>query len=76
VSREVNPEGIHGRLTDALRRGELEDRAGRALTPVDSAVMMCGNQAMINDLQALLVERQMTRHLRRKPGHFVTEQYF
>lgn len=76
VSREANPEGIHGRLTDALRRGELEDRAGRTLTPAESAVMMCGNQAMITDLQALLVERQMSRHLRRKPGHFVTEQYF
>jgi ferredoxin/flavodoxin---NADP+ reductase len=76
VSREANPEGIQGRLTDALRRGELEDRAGMTLTAADSAVMMCGNQAMINDLQALLVERQMSRHLRRKPGHFVTEQYF
>lgn len=76
VSREDCPVGISGRLTDALRRGELEQRANRQLTPIDSAVMMCGNQNMINELQALLVERQMHRHLRRKPGHFITEQYF
>lgn len=76
VSRENNPDGIHGRLTDALQRGELEQLSGRALTPADSAVMLCGNQAMITDMQALLAARQMHRHLRRKPGHYVTEQYF
>lgn len=76
VSREVYPDGISGRLTDALRRGELEQRAGRTISATDSAVMLCGNQTMINDMQALLTDRQMRRHLRRKPGHFVTEQYF
>lgn len=76
VSREDNPGGISGRLTDALRRGELEGCAGRRLTPSDSAVMLCGNHNMINDMQALLAARQMQRHLRRKPGHFITEQYF
>lgn len=76
VSREANPEGISGRLTEALRRGELERLAGRTLSPDSSAVMLCGNQNMIADMQALLAERQMRRHLRRKPGHYVTEQYF
>lgn len=76
VSREDNPDGIRGRLTDALRNGELERKAGRTLTPSHSAVMLCGNHNMINEMQALLTDRQMRRHLRRKPGHFVTEQYF
>jgi ferredoxin--NADP+ reductase len=76
VSREANPDGISGRLTDALRRGELEQRSGRTLSPDDSAVMLCGNQNMITEMQSLLTARQMRRHLRRKPGHFVTEQYF
>lgn len=76
VTREDNPGGIHGRLTDALERGELEMLAGRSLAPSDSAVMLCGNQAMIDQMQGLLAQRQMRRHLRRKPGHFITEQYF
>jgi len=76
VSREDHPPGIRGRLTDALRRGELERCAGRSLAAADSAVMLCGNQNMIDEMQGLLAGRDMRRHLRRKPGHFVTEQYF
>jgi ferredoxin--NADP+ reductase len=76
VSREPNPGGLQGRITDALASGELERRVGLALSPGDSSVMLCGNHSMINDMQALLAERGMRRHLRHKPGHVVTEQYF
>jgi ferredoxin--NADP+ reductase len=67
---------LQGRITDALASGELERRVGLALSPGDSSVMLCGNHSMINDMQALLAERGMRRHLRHKPGHVVTEQYF
>jgi ferredoxin--NADP+ reductase len=76
VSREQNSAGLQGRITDALASGELEKRVGIALSPDDSSVMLCGNHSMISDMQALLQARGMRRHLRHKPGHVVTEQYF
>jgi len=76
VSREANPAGITGRITDALRCGELERRAGLPITASDSSVMLCGNHSMINDMRLLLAERNMQRHLRHKPGQILTEQYF
>ena len=76
VSREQNPGGLQGRITDALASGALEKHVGIALCAEDSSVMLCGNHSMIGDMQALLEARGMRRHLRHKPGHVVTEQYF
>jgi ferredoxin--NADP+ reductase len=76
VSREENPAGFTGRITDALRSGFLEQQTGLAITADSSAVMLCGNHNMINEVLALLAQRDMRRHLRHKPGHIVTEQYF
>ena len=42
----------------------------------NSAIMLCGNHAMIQDMKALLKERGMKKHLRHKAGNIVTEQYF
>jgi ferredoxin/flavodoxin---NADP+ reductase len=76
VSREENPSGFTGRITEAIKCGELERRAGITLSASESSVMLCGNHNMINDMRALLAERDMRRHLRHKPGQVITEQYF
>jgi ferredoxin--NADP+ reductase len=76
VSREANPAGLTGRITEAIKGGALEQRAGLTIAAADSSVMLCGNHAMINDMKSLLAERDMRRHLRHKPGHILTEQYF
>ncbi|MEZ5537164.1 MAG: ferredoxin--NADP reductase [Thiolinea sp.] len=76
VTQEANPEGIEGRVTQALSSGQLEAKAGLSITADDSAVMLCGNHNMIDDMKALLKERDMGKHLRHKPGNIVTEQYF
>lgn len=76
VSREACAAGFAGRLTEALHSGELERRMKTALGPEGNAVMLCGNHAMINEMQSLLKERGLRRHLRHKPGHVVNEQYF
>jgi ferredoxin--NADP+ reductase len=76
VSRENNPNGYRGRVTDALDCGELERRAGFEINQSDSAVMLCGNHSMITDMQALLAQRDMRKHLRHKPGQIIIEQYF
>jgi ferredoxin--NADP+ reductase len=76
VSREAGPDGMQGRVTDLFEAGELERRSGLFITPADSAVMLCGNHNMIVDMQSLLARRDMRKHLRHKPGHIITEQYF
>ncbi len=76
VTQEDNPDGFQGRVTSALSSGWLEQHTGLTLSSEKSAVMLCGNHAMINDMKALLKERDMKKHLRHKAGNIVTEQYF
>jgi len=76
VSREVNPSGCNGRVTDAFTRGDLEQQASIQINQSDSAVMLCGNHSMITDMQHLLAQRGMQKHLRHKPGQILIEQYY
>ena len=76
VTREQNPVGLHGRMTDLLANGVLEKQAGLAISKEDSHLMLCGNHSMIDDMKTLLAECGMSKHLRHKPGHITTEQYF
>ena len=56
--------------------GRLESRAGLALSSENSHVMLCGNPAMVDDVQAVLATRGMKRHRRREPGHITLETYW
>jgi len=76
VSREENPEGLNGRITQVLEKGKLEQKAALEIDKSFSTVMLCGNHNMIADMQILLSQRDMQRHLRHKPGQILTEQYF
>jgi len=61
VSREPPGQGVlGGRIPQ--RVAELEAAAGVALAPETSHVLLCGNPAMIEEMEALLAERGM------KPG--------
>ncbi len=76
VSREAHPGALAGRIPDAIADGRLEARAGVALAPENSHVMLCGNPAMVDDTQALLATRGMRRHRRKEPGHVTVETYW
>lgn len=76
VTREQNPTGLQGRVTGLLTRGTLEEYVDLEISEGSSHVMLCGNHNMITDMKTLLAERGMSRHLRHKPGHITTEQYF
>lgn len=76
VTREANPHGLEGRITTSLESGALEQVAGTSISATDTHVMLCGNHNMLNDMKELLGKRGMQRHLRHKPGHITTEQYF
>ena len=38
--------------------------------------MLCGNPAMVDDVQAALARRGMQRHRRKAPGHVTVETYW
>jgi len=75
VTAEAPQIGFHGRVTDALRSGTLEDLADRQIDPQLSHFMLCGKQEMISEVSALLNERGLRRHLRREPGQVSSEKY-
>lgn len=76
ISREANPTGLSGRITETLGSGQLETLAGIRISKSTSSIMLCGNHSMINDTQALLSERGLQKHMRHKPGQIISEQYF
>ena len=76
VSRETHPGALAGRIPAAIGDRRLEMRAGIALSPENSHVMLCGNPAMVEDTQKLLETLGMRKHRRREPGHVTTETYW
>ena len=75
VTRESHPDALGQRVPALIQSGELEQRAGLALSAENSHVMMCGSSNMITDVSAELNTRDMKKHRRRDPGHFTTEKY-
>ncbi|MCG3461399.1 ferredoxin--NADP(+) reductase [Xenorhabdus bovienii] len=77
VSREKCPNSLMGRIPALIENGELEAAVGLSMQVENSHIMLCGNPQMAKDTQQLLKEqRNMAKHLRRKPGHITSEQYW
>ena len=76
VSRESNHASLLGRIPSLLTCGEIEHKVGLTINPQDSQVMLCGNPDMIQDTINLLVERGLSKHLRRSPGQISMERYW
>ncbi|MBA2491694.1 MAG: ferredoxin--NADP reductase [Gammaproteobacteria bacterium] len=76
VSREDTDFAIKGRVPSAIEDGQLEARAGIALTADDSQVMLCGNPAMVGDTSDVLEARGLKKNKRKEKGHITTENYW
>ena len=76
LSREVASGCVSGRVTTALADGTLERAAGVTLAPERSHVMLCGNPAMIDEMNLLLGARGLKKHRVRVPGHITVEKYW
>jgi ferredoxin--NADP+ reductase len=59
-----------------MENGKLEEMAGERLAAETSAVMMCGNPQMLDDVEAMLNARGMRKHKRSEAGHYVVERYW
>jgi ferredoxin--NADP+ reductase len=46
------------------------------MDPANTHVLICGNPAMIAEVQAVLGERGLQKHRPRKPGHVTIESYW
>jgi ferredoxin--NADP+ reductase len=76
VTREEHPGALHGRITQLIENGELEQAAGLPLTPEHSRLMLCGNPQMIDDTRKLLKQRDLNLSLSRRPGQVAVENYW
>ena len=77
VTREAPPPGgLAGRLPALIESGELERRVGLSFAAPTDHVLMCGNPAMISEVQAVLGARGLEKHRPRKPGHITIESYW
>ena len=76
VSREVIEGTEPGRITHAIADGSLEQKVGLTFNPEHSRVMLCGNPQMVRDTLSELKLKGLQKHLRRKPGQILMENYW
>ncbi|MDX1269274.1 MAG: ferredoxin--NADP(+) reductase, partial [Oceanisphaera sp.] len=76
VSRETVAGAEPGRITHAIADGSLEQRVGLTLSPEHSRVLLCGNPQMVRDTVTELKRKGLEKHLRRKPGQILMENYW
>ncbi|ATG72927.1 ferredoxin--NADP(+) reductase [Zobellella denitrificans] len=76
VSREAAAGAEPGRITQAIADGRLEARVGLSFSPEHSRIMLCGNPQMVRDSIQELKRRGLEKHLRRRPGQILMENYW
>ncbi|MCU0234412.1 MAG: ferredoxin--NADP reductase [Thermoanaerobaculales bacterium] len=68
--------GPAGYVQDLWREGAVARAWGFAPTPATTAVFLCGNPAMIDDMVGLLAAQGFREHSRREPGQVFVERYW
>jgi len=68
--------GLRGRVQVALEPATFERLAGIPLDPGAAHVLLCGNPAMIDDVQALLEARGFQQHTKISAGNIHLERYW
>ena len=65
------------RITQLLETDTLTQQLGLpAINPESDRFMLCGNNAMLEDIMAILDRRGFTKATSRKQGDYVIEQAF
>lgn len=76
LTREEVDGTMNGRIPALLELGALEKASGLTLTPDNSTVLLCGNPAMLDDMEEKLGSRGLKRHRSKSPGQIVLERYW
>lgn len=76
LTREATESTLEGRIPNLVADGSLEKAADCEMSAAASAVLLCGNPAMLDSMEELLGERKMLRHRSKSPGQIVLERYW
>ncbi len=76
TTRETCAEGLSGRIPPRLIDGSIEAHTQCPIRADNATVMLCGNPAMLDDVENLLVERGLKKHRGKSPGNIVVERYW
>lgn len=76
LTREEHSETLFGRIPSLLDDGQLEVAAECQLRADNSTVLLCGNPAMLDDMEEKLGNRNLKRHRSKSPGQIVLERYW
>lgn len=76
LTREEAAGVSYGRIPSLVETGKIFEKTSFSLTAEESAVLLCGNPAMLDDMEALLQARGLKKHKRREPGNYVLERYW
>lgn len=68
--------GAAGYVQDLWRDGAVGRAWGFRPTPADSAVLLCGNPGMIDDMTGILAGEGFREHTRKEPGEVFVERYW
>jgi len=68
--------GLRGRVPLALEPQTYEKLVGAPLVPEQCHVFLCGNPQMIDDVEAMLLQRGFKTHKKRDPGNIHLERYW
>ena len=68
--------GLRGRVNEVMHPLEFRARAGFDLDPSQCHVYICGNPAMIEDVEAMVVARGFKKHTPGHPGTLHMEKYW
>ncbi len=76
LTREESEGTLSGRIPALLENGQIEQEAGFELRATNSTVLLCGNPAMLDDMEEKLGQRDLKRHRSKVPGQIVLERYW
>jgi ferredoxin--NADP+ reductase len=76
LTRESAEGSLEGRIPALVESGALEEAAQCQMTKEGSAVLLCGNPAMLDSMEEVLGARSMVRHRSKAPGQIVLERYW
>lgn len=76
LTRETVDGTMRGRIPALIQDGSLEKQLGWSMNKDNSSVLLCGNPAMLDDMEEKLGEREMKKHRSKSPGQIVLERYW
>lgn len=76
VTRDEAWTGTKGRVPVALEPAFFEEHTGWPLRAEDCHAFLCGSPQMIDDVEALLIERGFKTHKKKDPGNIHLERYW